>query len=273
MPPGRRTRHEPGCKVRSACATRPPSSRRSGPGCRSRRWSGARCASRRRAGNGRGCRPSMPRRRRPSTSTTRSSSSMLLLRQARRHLHLPDGDRGAVLPGGGRAARRRGRRGAAEAHPRGPRRGGAGARASTTSWSSPPPSSRPRSSAGSAPRRGTISPGGRSGARRQQRFRIGYAPPDRFALRDHLAGKGVPVDMMVEAGLLVTGDDVAGPVRPLPRPGHVPDRRPARPGDRLRGAGALRADVPAKYLNSPDTPLFNKGRLLYNFHHRPPAGA
>ena len=45
----------------------------------------------------------------------------------------------------------------------------------------------------------------------QARFRIGYAPPDRFSLRDHLAGKDVPLEMMVEAGLLVTGDDVQVP--------------------------------------------------------------
>jgi len=99
----------------------------------------------------------------------------------------------------------------------------------------------------------------------QQRFRIGYAPPDRFSLRDHLAERGIPLEMMVEAGLLVTGDDIQIPY----------DRfrdRVMFPIADMRGrviafgGRAMSADVPAKYLNSPDTPLFNKGRLLYNFH-------
>jgi len=100
----------------------------------------------------------------------------------------------------------------------------------------------------------------------QRRFRIGYAPADRFALRDHLAGKGVPAEMMIEAGLLVTGEDVAVPY----------DRfrdRVMFPIADMRGrvvafgGRAMSADVPAKYLNSPETPLFHKGRLLYNHHH------
>jgi DNA primase len=99
----------------------------------------------------------------------------------------------------------------------------------------------------------------------QMRFRIGYAPPDRHGLRDHLAGKGVPVETMVEAGLLVTGEDV-----PVPY-----DRfrdRVMFPISDLRGrviafgGRAMSAEVPAKYLNSPDTPLFHKGQLLYNAH-------
>ncbi|HST94921.1 MAG TPA: DNA primase [Microvirga sp.] len=99
----------------------------------------------------------------------------------------------------------------------------------------------------------------------QSRFRIGYAPPERFALRDHLAAKDVPIDMMVEAGLLATGEDVTIPY----------DRfrdRVMFPICDVRGrviafgGRAMSADVPAKYLNSPDTPLFNKGRLLYNHH-------
>ena len=43
------------------------------------------------------------------------------------------------------------------------------------------------------------------------RFRLGYGPADRFALRDHLAGKGVPAELMMEAGLLVHGDEIAVP--------------------------------------------------------------
>jgi DNA primase len=39
-------------------------------------------------------------------------------------------------------------------------------------------------------------------------FRLGYATADRHGLRDHLAGKGVDVETMVEAGLLVSGPDI-----------------------------------------------------------------
>ena len=97
----------------------------------------------------------------------------------------------------------------------------------------------------------------------QQQFRIGYAPPDRFALKEHLGGQGVPVEDMVEAGLLIGGDDI-----PLPY-----DRfrdRVTFPITDLRsrviafGGRALEKDVAAKYLNSPETPLFHKGDNLYN---------
>jgi DNA primase len=101
------------------------------------------------------------------------------------------------------------------------------------------------------------------GPETQRRFRIGYAPAERFALRDHLAGKGVSVETMVEAGLLVTGEDVTVPYdrfrdRVMFPIGDVKGRVIAF------GGRALSPDVPAKYLNSPDTPLFSKGRVLYN---------
>lgn len=97
----------------------------------------------------------------------------------------------------------------------------------------------------------------------QTRFRIGYAPAERFALKEYLGGKGISNEDMIEAGLIIAGDDI--PV----------------PFDRFRervmfpisdfkgrvvafGGRALAEDVPAKYLNSPETPLFHKGWLLYN---------
>lgn len=97
-------------------------------------------------------------------------------------------------------------------------------------------------------------------------FGIGYAPPDRFALRDYLAAKGIDSSMMIEAGLLVSNADIAVPY----------DRfrdRVMFPIADLKGrviafgGRAMAKDAQAKYLNSPDTPLFHKGRVLFN-HHR-----
>jgi DNA primase len=97
----------------------------------------------------------------------------------------------------------------------------------------------------------------------QLQFRLGYALGERFALKEHLGSQGIPVEDMVEAGLLVSGDDI-----PVPY-----DRfrdRVMFPITDLRGrviafgGRALEKDVPAKYLNSPETPLFHKGDNLYN---------
>src|SRR5262245_53069775 len=97
----------------------------------------------------------------------------------------------------------------------------------------------------------------------QLKFRLGYAPAERFALKEHLGKEGIATDDMVAAGLLVTGEDI-----PVPY-----DRfrdRVMFPITDLRGrviafgGRALEKDVPAKYLNSPETPLFHKGATLYN---------
>src|SRR6185295_6189176 len=42
----------------------------------------------------------------------------------------------------------------------------------------------------------------------QQAFRLGFAPDERQALRGHLAEKNVTLEQMIEAGLVVSGDDV-----------------------------------------------------------------
>src|SRR3982075_4477703 len=45
----------------------------------------------------------------------------------------------------------------------------------------------------------------------QLQFRLGYAPPDRFALKEHLGAQGISTEDMVEAGLLVAGEDKPRP--------------------------------------------------------------
>ncbi len=110
--------------------------------------------------------------------------------------------------------------------------------------------------------RGYLADRGLSAATQLQ-FRLGYAPGERYALKEHLGSHGIPVEDMVEAGLLVSGDDI-----PLPF-----DRfrdRVMFPITDLRnrviafGGRALEKDAQAKYLNSPETPLFHKGATLYN---------
>ncbi|CAD5246493.1 DNA primase [Bosea sp. 62] len=100
----------------------------------------------------------------------------------------------------------------------------------------------------------------------RQLFRMGYAPPDRFALRDHLAGKGVGADAMMETGLLVHGEEIAVPYDRF-RDRVMFPIHDARGRVIAFGGRAMSADVPAKYLNSPETPLFHKGGLLFNHHN------
>jgi DNA primase len=97
----------------------------------------------------------------------------------------------------------------------------------------------------------------------QVTFRLGYAPPDRFALKEHLGKEGVSVEDMVTAGLLIGGDDIPVPF----------DRfrdRVIFPISDYRGrviafgGRTLEKDAQPKYLNSPETPLFHKGATLYN---------
>jgi len=134
----------------------------------------------------------------------------LLIGQAWRRLHFPDGDRGDFLPRGGRAARWRGRAAHAGRDGRAARErsearfldashglgGGAFQR-------------QLKGAQGGDARdylaRREISPAA------QTHFRIGYAPPDRHGLRDALAAKGVGVEAMIEAGLLINGEDIAVP--------------------------------------------------------------
>jgi DNA primase len=100
--------------------------------------------------------------------------------------------------------------------------------------------------------------------RTQTEFRLGYGPESRSALKTYLAGKGIDRDLIEASGLVVFGEDI--PVSY----DRFRDRvmfpiEDARGRPIAFGGRALSADVPAKYLNSPETDLFSKGRTLYNF--------
>jgi len=98
----------------------------------------------------------------------------------------------------------------------------------------------------------------------RKRFRLGYAPSG-TALKEHLAGKSVGLEHMIEAGLVRPGEEGRAPrdfffdrvTFPISDPrGRVV----------AFGARTLKPDVQPKYINTGETALFSKGRLLYNLH-------
>ena len=100
-------------------------------------------------------------------------------------------------------------------------------------------------------------------------FRLGYAPDSRTALRTRLEKDGITEAMMVEAGLLIAPDDGRTPYDRFRARVIFPicDRR----GRVVAFGGRALGDVQPKYLNSPETPLFAKGSLLYGQHLAAPA--
>ncbi|PRX38367.1 DNA primase [Meinhardsimonia xiamenensis] len=95
------------------------------------------------------------------------------------------------------------------------------------------------------------------------RWEIGFAPDTRQGLFQHLTGKGVPAEDVIAAGLAA-----------LPEGGGAPYDRfrgriifPIRDGRGRAvalGGRAMDPNARAKYLNSPETELFDKGRTLFN---------
>ncbi|MBZ0216965.1 MAG: DNA primase, partial [Fimbriimonadaceae bacterium] len=97
----------------------------------------------------------------------------------------------------------------------------------------------------------------------QQKFRLGYAPRDRHALKQYLAAHDVPVDVMNRSGLIISGDDIAVSYDRF-RDRIMFPISDSRGRMIAFGGRALSPDAKAKYLNSPETPIFHKGGNLYN---------
>jgi DNA primase len=93
---------------------------------------------------------------------------------------------------------------------------------------------------------------------------MGFAPPGRDGLVKHLLKRGFSQGLIVRGGLAFQRDD-----------GSVVDRFRNRlmipicrdTGSVIAfGGRALEADQQPKYLNSPETPIYTKGRTLYGLH-------
>ena len=94
-------------------------------------------------------------------------------------------------------------------------------------------------------------------------FGIGFAPDGRTALRGHLKEAGFSDQDMARAGMVIAGQDIREPYDRFRNRLMFPIRNL---GGRTIAFGgrALSADQRAKYLNSPETPLFHKGAVLFN---------
>ncbi|MCB1421344.1 MAG: DNA primase [Nitratireductor sp.] len=101
-------------------------------------------------------------------------------------------------------------------------------------------------------------------AEMQKTFRIGFAPDSRNALKEHLSAKGIKPEQVEACGLVVHGGEIAVSYdrfrNRIMFP--IPD---ARERVIAFGGRALSSDVPAKYMNSPETELFHKSNVLYNY--------
>jgi DNA primase len=103
-----------------------------------------------------------------------------------------------------------------------------------------------------------------------EEFQIGYAPDSWDMLAEYLAKRNLPLEDFVECGLISprkTGNGMFDRMRHrLMFPICDALGRPIAFGGRILPDGTLGDKNEAKYLNSPETPLFNKSQTLYGLH-------
>jgi DNA primase len=100
-------------------------------------------------------------------------------------------------------------------------------------------------------------------AERLERWEIGFAPDAWQGLWDHLRGKSVPEDLIMGAGLAKPSNRGGMPYDTFRNRIMFPIRD-ARGRCIAFGGRAMDPNDNAKYLNSPETELFDKSRSLYN---------
>lgn len=100
------------------------------------------------------------------------------------------------------------------------------------------------------------------GAEARKQFSLGYAPRTWNALLTYLTRKGYKTEMIVRSGLVTQGakgvydtfrDRIMFPIYDLK-------------GDVIAFGGRIMENEEPKYLNSPETMIFNKRRVLYGLH-------
>jgi DNA primase len=95
-------------------------------------------------------------------------------------------------------------------------------------------------------------------------FALGYAPPGWDNLHDKLANSNFERDLLIESGMVIENKDedktydrfrerIMFPIRDLR-------------GRTIAFGGRIIGDGKPKYLNSPETPVFHKGRELYGLY-------
>ncbi|MGA0599709.1 DNA primase [Caulobacter sp. KR2-114] len=94
------------------------------------------------------------------------------------------------------------------------------------------------------------------------RFRLGFSPAGRTALKDYLVAKGARPGELVEAGLLIAPEDGGAPYDRF-RDRIIFPITDGRGRIISFGGRAMDPEARAKYLNGPDTSLFDKGHVLY----------
>jgi DNA primase len=94
------------------------------------------------------------------------------------------------------------------------------------------------------------------------RFRLGFSPPGRTALKDYLIAKGARGGELVEAGLIIAPEDGSASYDRF-RDRIIFPITDGRGRMVSFGGRAMDPHARAKYLNGPDTGLFDKGRILY----------